>query len=108
MDKVINILLVEDDVLDATDMLRTLDKMQILYHIDIAKNGEEALAILENTDNHLPDVVLLDLNMPRMNGLELLEAIRENDRLKFLKCFVVTTSSEMEDMAATQSLGVSG
>jgi CheY-like chemotaxis protein len=112
MEKVIDILLVEDDQLDVMDIQRTLDKMKILYNLHTAKNGEEALSILnENVrtrENDLPDFVLIDINMPKMNGLELLSCIRKDENLAGLKCFMITTSDEKIDREAAKRLGVSG
>lgn len=112
MDKVINILMVEDDSLDVRDAQRTLDKMNVLYKMHVARNGEEALAYLNegnaNATYIRPDIVLLDLNMPKMNGSELLQAIRSNSQWKDLKVFVITTSDEKEDREKVKGLGVSG
>lgn len=105
-------LLVEDDYLDAIDLQRTLDRMGILYKMKIAKNGEEGIQLLKDEDHPLfkgkPDILLLDLNMPRMNGLEFLHILRGSDEWKDIKVFVLTTSDESEDKKATRSLGVSG
>jgi CheY-like chemotaxis protein len=110
--KVINILLVEDDHLDIVDIKRSLDKMKIVYRLYIAKNGEDALALLNGKSDvdmeQLPNVVLIDLNMPRMNGLEFLTVIRNTPAWKGLKCFIITTSEERIDKEAAQRLGVSG
>ena len=110
--KPINILLVEDDQLDAIDIRRSLDKLSIVYHMHIAKNGEEALEMLNGTNKEvlipLPDVVLIDINMPRMNGLEFLTTVRSTDRLKELNCFIITTSDEKVDRKTAEQLGVSG
>lgn len=109
MDKVVNILLVEDDELDVIDVKRTLDKMHILNNMVVAKNGEEALSILNNNDRaHQPDIALIDINMPKMNGLEFLTAVRKNDAWKDLKCFIITTSDEKVDRMAAKELGISG
>jgi CheY-like chemotaxis protein len=110
MEKVIDILLVEDDQLDLIDIKRTLDKMKILYNLQLAKNGEEALDILNNEkrSDQLPDFVLIDINMPKMNGLELLSAIRNDKKLSSLKCFMITTSDEKIDRETAKQLGVSG
>ncbi|HEX6916413.1 MAG TPA: response regulator [Chitinophagaceae bacterium] len=107
MEKVVNILLVEDDQLDAIDIRRTLDKMKMLYHLEVTPNGEEALKYLEHT-TIVPDVVLVDLNMPKMNGLEFLAKLKSEDRWKELKSFVITTSDEKTDRETAESLGVSG
>lgn len=112
MEKVINILMVEDDSLDVRDAQRTLDKMNVLYKMQVARNGEEALTYLNagtsNPSYTRPDIILLDLNMPKMNGSELLQAIRANTQWKDLKVFVITTSDEKEDRDKVKGLGVSG
>jgi CheY-like chemotaxis protein len=107
--RITNILLVEDDQLDIMDFQRTLNKMNILFSLSIAKNGEEAIQILDDTSiEKLPDFVLIDLNMPKMNGIELLGVIRQSEKWKNLKCFVITTSDENVDKEAVRKLGVSG
>ena len=108
----INILLVEDDTLDAMDIKRSLDKLNVVYSLDTAGNGEEALKSLSNRGafcfNELPDVVLIEINMPKINCFELLEKIRSNADLKNLKCFVITTSDARVDRQAAERLGISG
>jgi len=112
MNKVANILLIEDDILDAMDLQRTLDRMRILYKMKIAKNGEEGLALLDQADDPLssekPDLILLDMNMPRMNGIEFLQILRGRETWKNIKVFVLTTSDESEDEKIMRSLGISG
>jgi CheY-like chemotaxis protein len=112
MDKVINILMIEDDTLDVMDARRTLDRMSILYKMEVAKNGEEALGLLEDArrDGILPkpDIILLDLNMPKMNGIEFLQVLRSSDHWKDIKVFVITTSEEKEEREKAGKLGVSG
>lgn len=108
---VIDILLVEDDTLDVMDARRTLDRMDILYKLHVAKNGEDALLYLNElsrTGGVRPDIILLDLNMPKMNGIELLTNIRKRNEWKDTKVFIITTSEEKEDKEMTQRLGVSG
>ena len=105
-------MLVEDDSLDRIEVMRTLDKKNIVYQLKIAKNGEEALQLLQGGNNDVfsgkPDIILLDLNMPKMNGFELLKKIRENDNWRDIKIFVLTTSDDHEDKAAVIGLGISG
>lgn len=111
MDKVVNILLVEDDNLDVIDVRRTLDKMGILNNMVVAKNGEDAIQILNNkqrSQGGAPDIALIDINMPKMNGLEFLNAVRKMDAWRDLKCFIITTSDEKVDRLAAKELGVSG
>ena len=112
MDRIVNILIVEDDPLDVINIQRSLDKMGIFYQLHTAKNGEEAIKVLtdfsKNNTSKLPDFVLIDINMPRMNGIELLTQIRQNEEWKHLKCFIITTSDEKNDHDAAKKLGVSG
>jgi CheY-like chemotaxis protein len=110
MEKVVNILLVEDDHLDIIDMKRTLDKMHILNNMVVAKNGEDALRILNDKERSesSPDIALIDINMPKMNGLEFLSTVRKMNEWKDLKCFIITTSDEKVDRTAAKELGVSG
>jgi CheY-like chemotaxis protein len=110
--KPINILLVEDDQVDVTEIRRSLDKLNILYQLHIAGNAEAAIKMLENKGafghKGLPDVLLTDLDLPNMSGLELLEVIRNHAAWKHLKCFIVTTTNEKVDRKAAEKLGVSG
>ncbi len=113
MDKVnvINILLVEDDTLDVMDARRTLDRMDILYKLQVARNGEEGLALLKEIKNSgadKPDIILLDLNMPKMNGIEMLTQMRKMEEWKDTKVFIITTSDEREDKELAKRLNVSG
>jgi CheY-like chemotaxis protein len=108
----IHILLVEDDQLDVIDIKRSLDKLSITYSLNVTANGEEALKYLQDRDaqgrQSLPDFILIDVNMPKMNGLELLEAIRANSCWEHLKCFIITTSDEAVDRKRALTLNVSG
>jgi CheY-like chemotaxis protein len=103
------ILLVEDDELDIISVERSLKKLEIEYEFYSAYNGIEALKMLHDTELQLnPMVILLDINMPRMNGIEFLKVLREDEKLKKLKVFIMTTSSEANDRFAAEKLGISG
>ena len=112
MKRLINILLIEDDYLDQLEVQRILDKKSIFYQIKIAANGEAGLAMLKEKDSPIyngpPDIILLDLNMPKMNGFEFLEAMRKESEFRSVKIFVLTTSDEKEDKLAVKQFGVSG
>jgi CheY-like chemotaxis protein len=110
MNKIPSILLVEDDQLDVIDIRRSLDKLNIMYRLTVARNGEEGIARLEElmeTDS-LPNLILLDINMPRMNGLEFLAVLRSREEWKHLSCFIITTSDEKVDKTTAKNLNVSG
>ncbi|HEV2352982.1 MAG TPA: response regulator [Puia sp.] len=107
------IMLVEDEELDVISVQRSLKKLEIPYELITAFNGADALTLLQGGPQtapieSLPDVILLDLNMPRMNGLEFLKALRSDPRLKHIKVFVMTTSGELSDRSAAEELNVSG
>lgn len=101
------ILLVEDDELDVISVQRSLSKLESDYELQTAYNGIEALHKL-NGMKELPDVILLDLNMPKMNGIELLRTLRAQERFRDLNVFVMTTSSEGPDRDMAEELGISG
>jgi CheY-like chemotaxis protein len=103
------ILLIEDDALDVISVERSLKKLDSEYELYTAFNGIEALKTLRDSSIRLiPDVILLDINMPRMNGIEFLKVIRDDDKLKNLKVFIMTTSSESNDRSEAEKLGISG
>jgi CheY-like chemotaxis protein len=112
MQRVINILLAEDDVVDQMEVKRTLDRKNILHRLKIVKNGEEAISSLSETANEIfagkPDIILLDLNMPKMNGFEFLQKIKTTEEWKDIKVFILTTSEEREDKTAALNFGISG
>lgn len=106
------ILLVEDNPDDEALTLRALKKNHILNEVVIARDGVEALDYLFGTGAHtgrdlsvLPQVVLLDLNLPRLGGLDVLRRIREDERTKLLSVVVLTSSKEDEDLLRSYSLG---
>lgn len=113
MERLIKILLVDDDQLDHVEVLRTLNKRNILYKVKTAFNGEHALRLLTNTEPNeefvgTPDLIILDLGMPRMNGMELLKKIRSQPEWKNIKVFVLTSSADEKQQIAVRELGVSG
>lgn len=106
------ILLVEDNVDDVKLTLRALKKSNILNEVVVAQDGVEALDYLfgtgkfEGRDTRLmPQMILLDLKMPRMDGLEVLQRIREDERTKVLPVVILTTSSEDKDRIESYKLG---
>lgn len=106
------ILLIEDDYLDVTSVKRELSKLNIKYELHVAHNGVDALALLNGNSPSgvkvVPDVMLLDMNMPKMNGLEFLRIIKNYYSLKNIKVFITTTSSEEYDKVSAKGLGVAG
>lgn len=107
-----SILLIEDDELDVISVQRSLKKIDMDIQLHTAYNGLEAMALLKGEDKDkdplLPDIILLDLNMPRMNGLEFLSEIRKDKKFNSIKVFVMTTSNDEKDRKTTEELGVAG
>ena len=112
MREIVNILMVEDDDIDVEALKRLFAKNGIRNPVYHATNGLEALEIMrgQNNNNKLPKpyVVLLDINMPLMNGIELLKEIRNDQELKDSVIFVLTTSPREEDINITYQLNVAG
>ncbi|ASC73741.1 Response regulator [Halomicronema hongdechloris C2206] len=98
------ILLVEDNPDDERLTLRALRQGKVTNPIQVARNGEEALTVLFSADP-LPTVVLLDLKLPKIDGLEVLRRIRGHDRTRLLPVVVLTSSSEERDIVESYSLG---
>ena len=107
-----SILLVEDDQMDVMNVQRELRKQSINVPLVHARNGREALNLLRGENGEtkiaLPSVVMLDINMPRMNGLELLETLRSDPEFVGLNVFIMTTSDLDTDRLRAQRLAVSG
>ncbi|MDH3697179.1 MAG: response regulator [Flavobacteriaceae bacterium] len=102
-----NILFIEDDEIESMKLQRTVAKQGMRHTIQNARNGEEALVHLRSAEL-LPDLILLDLNMPRMNGLEFLEILKGEDSIKFLPTVILTTSQNRADLMECFRIGVAG
>ena len=105
--RTLNILLVEDDMIELMKFNRVVDSLETKHNIIEANNGEEALKILEDKAN-LPDIILLDLNMPKINGIEFLKMLKNDDILKYIPAIVLTTSSNEKDLVECYEVGIAG
>lgn len=108
MSKQLNILLVEDDEVDVMNLKRAFQKNNIQHRLFVAYNGEDALYLLRFTDIPKPHVILLDINMPKMNGLELLHILRNDPYYKDVSIYILTSSNEEIDRHKAFDLNVSG
>lgn len=106
--RALNILLVDDDDVDAMGIERAFRQQPWLSSLMRAKNGEEALDMLRAGDAKSPLIMLLDLNMPRMNGFETLAALRADETLRSTVVFVLTTSKNPEEIQAVYQHNVAG
>jgi len=102
------IMLVEDDKIDIRSVQRSFKELRVTNPLIVTHNGEEALEYLENNTEKLPGLILLDLRMPRMDGIEFLKVIKKKDELKIIPVVILTTSKEDEDKIDSFNLGISG
>jgi len=102
------ILLVEDDQVDIMTVLRALKEIHVTNPLVNLENGEEALKYLRDPDSAKPCIILLDLNMPIMNGIEFLQVVKHDAQLKRIPVVVLTTSEEQQDKVNSFDLGVAG
>ncbi len=104
--KSIEILLVEDNPGDIRLTIEALKEGRVSNHLNIAKDGEEAIVFLDNdtgTNPH-PDLILLDLNLPRVSGVEVLDHIKNTEKLKRIPVVILTTSQAEQDIVRTYNL----
>ena len=109
----LNILLIEDDEVDIMNVKRSFKKNELNNPLFVARNGMEALDMLRGENGHrkifpIPRIILLDINMPKMNGLEFLKELRKDPNLKSISVYMMSTSRNVQDKIAAYGLNVSG
>ncbi len=102
------ILLVEDDTVDVMTVRRALNDIRVTNPLVNLENGEEALKYLRDPGSEKPCIILLDLNMPIMNGIEFLQVVKHDAPLRRIPVVVLTTSEEQQDKVNSFDLGVAG
>jgi len=102
------ILLIEDDNVDVMTVERVFRDLKIANQLVSTSNGEQALEYLRTNGNKKPCVILLDLNMPKMNGTEFLKIVKTDESLKKIPVVVLTTSSQQQDVVESFKLGAAG
>lgn len=113
MENQINILLIDDDEVDCMNVQRAFKKSNILNPLSIAHNGIEGLDMLRGTNGvvkiaPMPRIILLDINMPKMNGLEFLKELRNDKDLHNISVFIMTTSNDDKDRFEAYNYNVAG
>lgn len=111
--KLYNILLVDDDQVDVMNVQRAFKKNNIQNPLHVAGNGMEALDMLRGTEGRekiipTPRLILLDINMPRMNGMEFLRELRKDPVLRSISVIIMTTSNDDKDKFEAYNLNVAG
>ncbi|MFQ5637331.1 MAG: response regulator [bacterium] len=102
------ILLVEDDRIDAMTVRRAFKEIKVDNELIVASNGEEALKVLQDEDQQKPCIIISDLNMPKMNGIELLTVLKKDETLRKIPVVVLTTSHEVHDRFHCFNLSAAG
>ncbi|MCH8904110.1 MAG: response regulator [Bacteroidetes bacterium] len=103
-----SILLVEDDKVDALTVERAMKDLNITNKLYNVGNGEEALEFLHDKNIENPGIILLDINMPKMNGIEFLEIIKKDEELRRIPVIILTTSKDDQDRLNSFNLSVAG
>lgn len=107
-----DILVIDDDEVDIMNIRRSFKKNNIVNQLHVANNGVEALAMLKGDGvkklNPMPKLILLDINMPKMNGFEFLNQIRQDGELRSLNIFMLTTSNHDEDYVNARQYNIAG
>ena len=102
------ILLVEDDQVDAATIKRAIEDLEISANLVHMIDGEQALNYLRDKCNKKPSVIFLDLNMPKMDGIEFLKVIKADKTLQQIPVVVLTVSSQEQDIVESFNLGIAG
>nr|WP_116790432.1 response regulator [Flavobacterium psychrotrophum] len=107
MSGMLNILLIEDDAIEVMKFNRVLKSMELNHKVIEAGNGEEALHILKDK-NIIPDIIILDLNMPKINGIEFLGILKADEVLKYIPAIILSTSNNHRDVMECYRIGIAG
>ena len=107
MNKLLNILFVEDDFIEVMKFNRVLKALGLYHRLIEANNGEEALSILRDKEI-IPDIILLDLNMPKLNGIGFLKILKNDEHLKQIPAIIFTTSNKHRDIIECYKIGIAG
>lgn len=99
--------MVEDNIIEVMKMDRTISLLKLKHKITKAKTADEAFEILKQKES-FPDIILLDLNMPKISGIEFLSILKSNDNLKHIPTIILTTSDNEKDLNKCYEIGVSG
>lgn len=105
--KSLNILLIEDDMIEVMKFNRVLKTLDLNHKIIEANNGEEAIAVLKEK-NVIPNIIILDLNMPKINGIEFLRFLKNDEVLRYIPAIVLTTSNNHTDVLECFKIGIAG
>ncbi|MFT5846623.1 response regulator [Psychroserpens sp.] len=107
MSKTLKVLLIEDDTIEIMKLNRAMSSLNLKHQIFEANNGEDALQVLQKK-KIIPDIILLDLNMPKVSGIEFLTVLKNDDTLKYIPTIILTTSNNQKDLLECYKIGIAG
>lgn len=107
MVKQLRILILEDDLIEVMKLKRAISSLKYNHIIIEANDGNKALKFLNQTAR-LPDIILLDLNMPKINGIQFLTMLKKDEVLKYIPTIILTTSSNQKDLLECYKTGIAG
>jgi CheY-like chemotaxis protein len=108
MNKKLKILLIEDDLIEVMKIERAMVQLSLDHQLTIVKNGDEAIKILQNENLELPDLILVDLYMSIMGGLEFLAILKSDSYLKVIPAIVLTASINKRNIEESYKMGIAG
>ncbi|MBE0468444.1 MAG: response regulator [Methyloprofundus sp.] len=108
MNNIRPILLAEDDHVDVMTVRRAFKQLNVLNELIVAKNGEEVIGYLDDPQKPLPCLIILDINMPKMNGLECLKILKQRSVYKNIPVFMLSSSREQQDVDSSFARGIAG
>ncbi len=103
----LTVLLIEDDQIETIKFKRIVEALDKKHKVDIARDGEQAIDTIRKATT-LPNLILLDLNMPRMNGIEFLKILKNDEKLKYIPVVILTTSNYPNDILKCYEIGIAG
>lgn len=107
MSKILKILFIEDDTIEIMKFIRVLELLNFPHQIIESKNGFDAIQIL-TTKGIIPDIIILDLNMPIINGIEFLTILKNDEKLRYIPAIILTTSNNPKDIHECYKIGIAG
>lgn len=107
MSKILKILFIEDDTIELMKFNRVLELLKYQHNVIECHNGFDAIQIL-TVEGMTPDIIILDLNMPKLNGIEFLSILKNDDRLKHIPAIILTTSNNPKDIHECYKIGIAG
>ncbi len=107
MTRLLNVLLIEDDTIEVMKFDRVIKNLGLNHKVTEAANGEVALSLLQEK-RFLPDIIFLDLNMPKINGIEFLKILKADDALRYIPAIILTTSGNHKDIMECYKVGIAG